>query len=378
MTIRISVLPLLLAFAAIAPTGHAAPAKLDPRLGSFLEFVIQDPEVLESEQREYAENGVTFEAFVYAVYTRKVEFDETPDNAQALAQLGRFLEEQRPVLDPRLGEQMAEFLATEANRTFMRGMFLQTVRGLSGQGSAKEAGAGKGAGRTIRFGGLENEATGTALLARDGAFLEIRGIAASGADGVRIRLPKGATQVRVRAQFPGEERLSEGDYVEIVSGLSGAAESLGVLRITRSSDAHVYDVSGAVAGAASRVLVLLRRGSEVFREALSPGDGRFARVNTLIRFESSLNDDVGRLPGRDAVLRWEWSSPSPVTIVGRAAGADTTLAADELRLLGAGAASGTAPTLSELRIRGRNLGTIRIRAEEVARSARSSRAAAER
>jgi hypothetical protein len=220
----------------------------------------------------------------------------------------------------------------------------------------------------IRFDGLENEATGAARLAREGAFLAVTNIGSSGVDGVRIRLPSGATQVRVRAHFPDEPSFSGGEYLEITSRPSGSLDSLGFLRITRLSDSDGYDVSGAVTNAVSTVLVVLRQGREVRRDALSPGAGQFARVKAFLKFESSLNDAVSRSSG--AVLRWQWSSPSDVTIMRRTDGPDTTVVADELRLLDAKQLSGRPPSLSELAVRGRNLGKMRILAEEVVKGSR--------
>ena len=75
---------LVLGLTAFGPSGHAeSAATLDPRLGDFLEFVIKDPAVLEREKKDYASRGVTFEPFIYAVYTGAVKIDNAPDNDEA-------------------------------------------------------------------------------------------------------------------------------------------------------------------------------------------------------------------------------------------------------------------------------------------------------
>ena len=110
----------------------SSPGTLDPRLGGFLELIFKDnPSQLEREKRDYASRGVTFEPFIYMVYTGGVKFDTTPDNSMAMAQLGGYLEKVRPELAPELLERMESFYRVEANQTMMRGMFLTTVRGLT-------------------------------------------------------------------------------------------------------------------------------------------------------------------------------------------------------------------------------------------------------
>jgi hypothetical protein len=329
---------------------------------------------------------VTFEVFIYAVYTGAVKIDDAPDNEEArrlgpnpgaLAQLGQYLEEQRPTLSAKLLDQMDEFYSVKSNQTFMRGMFLESVRGLNtaapaavDQGTAATTG-GRAAttktSATIRFNGLDNEAIGAASLARRGAFLSVTGIGSSGSDGVRIHLPGAATQVRVRAQVPGEPALAAGAYFEITSRPSDAeVDSLGFLRITRVSDADGYEVTGVVANATSHVLAIYSKGREVRRDFLRSTGAPFARVRAFIKFESSLNDAVGRgSSSGGALLRWHWSSPGPIKIMNRASGADTTVVGDELRLLDANPRGGAPTTLSEFIVRGRDLGEIRIRAEEV-------------
>jgi hypothetical protein len=125
------VLPLL----AIPPGARAetspSNAPLDPRLEGFLVQVIQDKAQLEKEKQIYAAQHVSLEAFIFFVYTRSIQIDSTADNAVALAQLGGYLEEKRPALSPKLEKEMKKFYARKANQTFMRGMFLTTIHGLS-------------------------------------------------------------------------------------------------------------------------------------------------------------------------------------------------------------------------------------------------------
>ena len=379
---RVLSLLLVLGLTDFGSSGHAekSATTLDPRLADFLAFVIKDPMVLKTEKEDYASRGVTFEVFIYAVYTGALKIDNAPDNEQArrlgpnpgaLAQLGQYLEEQRPELSAKLLDQMAEFYSVKSNQTFMRGMFLESVRGLTSGGRAE---TGKTS-ATIRFNGLDNEAIGAARLARRGAFLSVTGIGSSGSDGVRIHLPGAATQVRVRAQVPSGPALAAGAYLEITSRSSDAGvDSLGFLRITRVSDADGYEVTGVVANATSHVLAIFNEGREVRRDVLRTAGTPFARVRASIKFESSLNDAVGRGSSSEgALLRWRWSSPSPIKIMNRASGADTTVVADELRLLDAKPRRGDPTTLSEFIVRGRDLGEIRIRAEEVIENPKKSK-----
>jgi len=104
---------------------------LDPRLAGFLEVAIKDPATLAKEKQDYAARSISFEQFIFAVFSRMVEFDTTPDNSLALSQLGEYLEKTRPVLSPTLEAEMTRFLADESHRTMLRQMFLQTVQGLS-------------------------------------------------------------------------------------------------------------------------------------------------------------------------------------------------------------------------------------------------------
>jgi len=281
---------------------------------------------------------------------------------------------------------MAEFYSVKSNQTFMRGMFLESVRGLTtaappavdDEGTAATTGSRAETAKTsatIRFNGLDNEAIGAASLARRGAFLSVTGIGSSGSDGVRIHLPDAATQVRIRAQVPSGPALAAGAYLEITSRSSDAeVDSLGFLRITRISEADSYEVTGAVANTTSHVLAIFNKDREVRRDVLRTTGAPFARVRASIKFESSLNDAVGRGSSSEgALLRWRWSSPSPIKIMNRASGADTTVVGDELRLLDANPRSGAPTTLSKFIVRGRDLGEIRIRAEEVVESPKKSK-----
>lgn len=110
----------------------AAPSGLDLRLADFLRTAITDQATLEREKRDYASYRVSFEQFIYSVYTHSVAFDNTPDNSMALAQLGEYLEKKRPALAPELAEEMETFYADSTHQTVMRGMFLTTVKGMTG------------------------------------------------------------------------------------------------------------------------------------------------------------------------------------------------------------------------------------------------------
>lgn len=103
---------------------------LDPRLESFLSYAIKDKQTLESEKRVYAEHKVSFEQFIFALYSGGVKIDNTPDNSAVLAQLGGYLEKTRPSLSPELLKKMEGFYSIKSNQTFMRGMFLETIRGI--------------------------------------------------------------------------------------------------------------------------------------------------------------------------------------------------------------------------------------------------------
>ena len=132
--IKLASIVLVLGLAACRETDSGADpsgSAIDPRLAGFLEVAIKDPATLAKEKQDYATNKVSFEQFILAVFTRKVEFDTTPDNSLALSQLGEYLEKTRPKLAPSLEEEMVKFLADESHSTMMRQMFLESVRGLS-------------------------------------------------------------------------------------------------------------------------------------------------------------------------------------------------------------------------------------------------------
>lgn len=120
---------LLLALPPAANCANLNEKPLDPRLDAFLSRVIQDPATLRTEKATYAKNQVSFEDLVFVVYTAKIRLDDTPDNSQALAQLGEYIEKERPDISPGLLARLEKFYSPEENRTFMRGMFLETIRG---------------------------------------------------------------------------------------------------------------------------------------------------------------------------------------------------------------------------------------------------------
>lgn len=103
---------------------------IDPRLDGFLAFAIKDQQTLQSERQAYAAHKISFEQFIFSVYSGGVRIDSTPDNSHALAQLGGYLEKNRPSLSAELLKLMEEFYSVKSNQTFMRGMFLETIRGI--------------------------------------------------------------------------------------------------------------------------------------------------------------------------------------------------------------------------------------------------------
>lgn len=121
--------------AAIAAGGNGTPAHvagLDPRLADFLPHVISDPAELKSEEEIYAKNHISFEQLILSAYTMQVKLDDTPDNSLALAQLGGYLEKNRPHLAPTLLPQLQQYFDRDKkHQTTLRGMFLTTVRELS-------------------------------------------------------------------------------------------------------------------------------------------------------------------------------------------------------------------------------------------------------
>lgn len=103
---------------------------VDPRLGGFLASVIKDPKALKAEQEAYAKRKVTFEEFIAVVFTAKVKFDNTPDNSQALSQIGGYIEKTRPFISKDLLTYLESFNAKKENETFMRGMLIATIKGV--------------------------------------------------------------------------------------------------------------------------------------------------------------------------------------------------------------------------------------------------------
>jgi len=121
---------LLLVLTPAANCAHPNEKPSDPRLDAFLSRVINDPAALRTEKDTYAKKQVSFEDLVFVVYSAKIRLDDTPDNSQALAQLGEYIEKERPYISPGLLAKLEEFYSPEENRTFMRGMFLETIRGV--------------------------------------------------------------------------------------------------------------------------------------------------------------------------------------------------------------------------------------------------------
>jgi hypothetical protein len=111
-------------------TAASSDVTIDPRLEKFLDSVYEDKALLKKEKQIYAENKVSFEQFIFSIWSGAVKMDDTPDNSQALASLGGYLEKNRPPLSPDLLKHMEKFISVKSNNTFMRGMFLETVRGL--------------------------------------------------------------------------------------------------------------------------------------------------------------------------------------------------------------------------------------------------------
>lgn len=125
----IFLLGLLLALPLAASSANLHKNTLDPRLDGFLSYVIKDPAILQQEKDTYAKNQVSFEDLVFVVYSGKISLDNTPDNSQALAQLGEYIEKERPHISPELLARLEAFYSPKENKTFMRGMFLETIRG---------------------------------------------------------------------------------------------------------------------------------------------------------------------------------------------------------------------------------------------------------
>jgi hypothetical protein len=194
-------------------------------------------------------------------------------------------------------------------------------------------------------------------------------IGPSGQDGVRIRLDHGATALRLDAAVANADSLPDGAWLEFGARVSGAKDSVGFLRMTRTG-AGDYAMSGAVAGASGQTIALYRSGAEVYRDtrpAVPVADLVHGHGCLLCGFSS--NDDVGR-PSKAAgfvLLRAWWSQSHEFTVVNRPGGAsDSTLTADEIRILPASGA-GAGHTLSEFVLRGKALGELRIFSEQPTR-----------
>jgi len=237
----------------------------------------------------------------------------------------------------------------------------------------------------VTFAGLVHRPTGDARLERGARGLRISSIWGSGRDGVRIALGPGTTALAIHAVVPADSTLPAGAYLEISSRVRGAmpAESLGVLRITRASGELGYAVSGAVAGTAPTTVALYCNGARAYQDirmGVSGVAAELARVpHPCLVCGSNLNDALGRssrpgsrAEGASVLLRWQWSKVQTVTVVGRPGGAqDTTVDADEIRLMDPRRARPR--QLSELIVRGRNLGEVLIESETPVHAGGSAR-----
>jgi len=193
-------------------------------------------------------------------------------------------------------------------------------------------------------------------------------IGPSGQDGVRIRLDHGATALRLDAAVANADSLPGGAWLEFGSRVTGARDSIGFLRMTRT-DVGDYAMSGAVAGASGQTIALFRSGIEVYRDtrpAVPVADLVHGQGCLLCGFSS--NDDVGRSKAEGFVLlRAWWSQSHEFRVVNRPGGApDSTVTADEIRILPTSGA-GAGHTLSEFVLRGKALGELRIFSEQTTR-----------
>jgi hypothetical protein len=108
---------------------------------------------------------------------------------------------------------------------------------------------------------------------------------------------------------------------------------------------------------------------EIYRDAR-----QVAPLSDLVRGQGCLlcgfstNDDVGHPKAQGFVLlRAWWAQSHEFTVVNRPGGAsDTTLSADEIRILPTGSA-GAGHALSEFVLRGKDLGELRIYSEQATR-----------
>jgi hypothetical protein len=223
---------------------------------------------------------------------------------------------------------------------------------------------------TIFFNGASNSPIGGSTLIRaSGDTLRVLGIGSSGGDGVAIALPDGVSEIKTRFELPNESSLSNGAYLEVSSREQGSApgDSLGFIRMTRLPTPGQYAYTSAIAGASEKIVAVYRAGQEVYRDQRSnlPTASDVRTVKGL-----SSNDDVGDRPlGPGAplsplILRWQWADTAAIAVVDRPAGApDTTVTGDEVRIIQVDPPSGNYAPLSEFRIRGKDLGELRILAE---------------
>ena len=102
---------------------------LDPRLGKFLAFTIKDEQTLSKTKAHLNNKSITFEIFIYLTFAEKSQIAPN-DHQSMLAQLGFYLENERPPLSRELLTQMERFMQSPENNTMMRGMLVNTVRGI--------------------------------------------------------------------------------------------------------------------------------------------------------------------------------------------------------------------------------------------------------
>jgi hypothetical protein len=216
----------------------------------------------------------------------------------------------------------------------------------------------------LAFSGFTHQAIEGARLTDKGDSTLKVSIGASGQDGVRIRLDHGVTAFRLSATIAKADSLPDGAWLEFGSRAAGSKDSLGFVRLTRT-DTSGYAMRGAIAGANEQIVALYRSGTEIYRDArpVSPlADLVHGQGCLLCGF--STNDDLGRPKSEGfELLRAWWAESHEFSVVNRPGGAsDTTIAADEIRILPkAGAGGGHA--LSEFVLRGKDLGEVRILSE---------------
>src|SRR5262245_51189319 len=193
----------------------------------------------------------------------------------------------------------------------------------------------------LYFSGFTHQAIeGARLIDKGDSTLKVT-IGASGQDGVRIRLSQGVTAFRLDATIANADSLPDGAWLEFGSRVAGSKDSVGFFRLARA-DTNGYSVTGAVAGASGQVVALYRSGTEVYREARPTSPvADFARSRDCLLCGFSTNDDVGRSKADGFVLlRTWWTESHEFNVVNRPGGApDTTISADEIRILPAGGAA---------------------------------------